>query len=80
MRVDCQKLRRELSSYLDGEVEAGLRAELDAHLAKCRCCSVLVDTTQNAVRVIADERVFILPIGFSERLHAFLKTHIESRK
>lgn len=79
-KIDCQQLRRELSNYLDGDVDPGLRAELDAHLARCSCCSVLVDTTRKAIRILADDRIFTLPIGFSERLRAFLEARLEPQK
>lgn len=75
--INCQQLLRELSNYLDGEVEPSLRDEIRQHLATCRRCSVLVDSTRKAVRIIADERVFTLPFGFSGRLEAFLANHIE---
>lgn len=79
-KIDCQELRRELSNYLDGDVDRGLRAALDAHLARCSCCSVLVDTTRKAIRILADDRLFTLPLGFNERLRAFLQAHLEPKK
>ncbi|MBI4460750.1 MAG: zf-HC2 domain-containing protein [Acidobacteria bacterium] len=79
MIIDCMRLHRELSNYLDGAIEPGLRTELEAHLARCRRCSVLLDTTRKTLQILCDERVFTLPIGFSERLRAFLEAHIEPR-
>lgn len=76
--ISCEQLLLEISNYLDAEVDAALRTEIEAHLAGCRRCSLLVDTTRRTVRVIADERVLTLPIGFSARLDAFLAHRIES--
>ena len=76
--ITCEQLLLEISSYLDGEVEAALRTEIEAHLAGCRRCSLLVDSTRRTIRIIADERVLTLPVGFSVRLDAFLARYIES--
>lgn len=75
--IDCQQLLNELSNYLDADVSPALRAEIEAHLAGCRRCSLLVDTTRRTIQIIADERVLTLPPNFSERLRGFLARHIE---
>lgn len=70
--ITCQDVLRELSSYLDGEVDASLRNEIEAHIKGCRRCSVLVDSTRKTLRIVADQHVIELPAGFSERLKARL--------
>ena len=70
--VNCDKVLRELSNFIDGDIEPGLRAEMEAHLKMCRRCSVLHDSLRKVVVVIADERTFEIPVGYSERLHAFI--------
>jgi hypothetical protein len=37
----------------------------------------VLDSTRNVVVLVADERVFELPAGFSERLHARLDRELE---
>jgi hypothetical protein len=51
-------------------VDPALRAEIDRHLETCEICSAVLDSTRNVVILVADERVFELPAGYSERLHA----------
>jgi len=70
MRIDCQHVWEYISAYIDGEVDAELRLHIDRHLETCEICSAVLDSTRNVVVLIADERVFELPAGFSERLHA----------
>lgn len=70
MRIACQHVWEYISAYIDGEVDAGLRADIDRHLETCEVCSAVLDSTRNVVVLIADDRVFELPTGFSERLHA----------
>lgn len=72
MMLDCRHVWDALSAYLDGEVNAELRAEIEQHLQFCEVCSAVLDSTRNILVLTADDRVFSLPGGFSERLHARL--------
>jgi predicted anti-sigma-YlaC factor YlaD len=69
MRIDCKHVWQHISAYLDGDVDAVLRAEIDKHLETCEICSAVLDSTRNVVVLMADDRVFELPAGFSQRLH-----------
>ncbi|HUB30122.1 MAG TPA: zf-HC2 domain-containing protein [Terracidiphilus sp.] len=69
MRIDCKHVWQHISAYIDGDVDAALRAEIDLHLETCEICSAVLDSTRNVVILVADERVFELPAGFSRRLH-----------
>jgi predicted anti-sigma-YlaC factor YlaD len=44
--MECKDVLANLSSYLDGEVSAELRTVLEEHVAKCRRCRVVFDTTE----------------------------------
>jgi len=55
-KLDCKHSWRELSNYLDGEISAELRVEVEAHVAQCRHCAALLDSAHNVVVLIADER------------------------
>ncbi|HUN86197.1 MAG TPA: zf-HC2 domain-containing protein [Terracidiphilus sp.] len=68
-----------ISAYIDGEVDAVLRAEIDRHLETCEICSAVLDSTRNVVILVADERVFELPAGYSERLHDRIEKELEHR-
>ena len=76
MKIDCKHVWQHISSYIDGDVDAELRAEIDRHLEHCEICSAILDSTRNILILTADERVFELPLGFSERLHARLEEEI----
>jgi anti-sigma factor (TIGR02949 family) len=78
MVMSCQEIWREISNYIDGDLSPELRAQLEVHLAGCRHCAALLDSTRNVVVLIADERTFELPSGFSERLHARLANEMAS--
>lgn len=70
--VKCDTVLQELSNYIDEDIDPELRTEIEAHLRGCHRCSVLVDSTRKMLFIVGDERVFGIPIGFSERLHSFL--------
>ena len=72
MRIDCRHVWDHISAYIDGEVDAALRAEIDRHLETCEICSAVLDSTRNVVVLITDGRTFELPAGFSARLHTRL--------
>jgi hypothetical protein len=58
-------------------VDAPLRADIDRHLETCEICSAVLDSTRNVVILVADNRVFELPAGFSNRLHARIERELE---
>ena len=64
----CEQVLREISNYIDGDVDVATRAEMDEHFKTClRCASVLAGT-QNVVMLYGDERMLEVPAGFSIRL------------
>jgi anti-sigma factor RsiW len=69
MKIDCKHVWQHISAYIDGDVDAALRAEIDRHLEHCEICSAVLDSTRNVVVLMADARVFEIPAGYSERLH-----------
>jgi len=78
MRIDCKHVWEHISAYIDGEVNLVLRAEIDKHLETCEICSAVLDSTRNVVVLVADDRIFELPAGFSHRLHERLERELEA--
>ena len=68
MEISCLEVIRELSQYIDEDVNSELRAQIAAHLAKCAHCTAVYDGTRNVITLVGDERSFELPVGFSQRL------------
>jgi Putative zinc-finger len=73
MVVSCEEVWREISNYLDGELDPGLRAAMEEHFRGCKHCTAVLDGTRNVVSLYGDERMFVLPAGFSQRLHRRLE-------
>ncbi|MGB7603283.1 MAG: zf-HC2 domain-containing protein [Candidatus Sulfotelmatobacter sp.] len=66
--VNCEQAWREISNYVDGEVDAGLRSAMDEHFRTCKRCSSVLAGTRNVVALYGDERMLEVPAGFSQRL------------
>jgi anti-sigma factor RsiW len=62
----CDDLRTALSDYLDGELPPEIRQHLERHLAECRTCHVLYDSTRKTLRIVTDSMSFDLPEAASE--------------
>jgi predicted anti-sigma-YlaC factor YlaD len=77
MKIDCKHVWQHISAYIEGDVDAVLRAEIDKHLETCEICSAILDSTRNVVILLADDRVFELPVGFSQRLHERIDRELE---
>ena len=70
--ISCVEVWRELSNYIDEAVESALRQRMDEHFKACKHCVAVLDGTRNVIHLVADGRVFDMPVGFSERLKASL--------
>ena len=68
MVVNCEQVWREVSNYIDGEVDPGLRLAMDEHFKTCAQCRSVLEGTRNVVRLYGDERMLEVPTGFSLRL------------
>ena len=76
MVIDCKHVWTYISEYLDGTLTSETREIVQRHLDDCEICSAILDSTRNIIILTADDRVFELPIGFSERLHARIDLEI----
>jgi len=68
MVVNCELVWHEVSNYLEGDVDAALRAAMDEHFGTCKRCASVLEGTRNVVRLYGDERMIEVPAGFSRRL------------
>lgn len=79
MVIDCKHVWDRISEFLDDTLSLEARALMQKHLEHCEVCSAILDSTRNILILIADERIFELPVGYSERLHRRLEEQIRFR-
>jgi hypothetical protein len=66
--LNCEQVWLEISNYIEGEVEPGLRKAMDEHFRTCKRCSSVLEGTRNVVALYSDERMIEVPAGFGRRL------------
>jgi Putative zinc-finger len=76
IEIECAEVRRQISSYLDDEVDPGLRAIMAAHFKDCAHCSAVLDGTRNVVKLVGDGRAFEIPAGAIQRFYKKLDDHL----
>ena len=76
MVLDCKHVWGYISEFLDDSLPAETKELVQKHLENCEICSAILDSTRNILILTADDRVFELPAGYSERLHARLAQEI----
>jgi anti-sigma factor RsiW len=78
IEISCVEVWRELSNYVDGNVDPELRQRMEEHFKECEHCTAVLDGTRNVVRLVGDGRSFDLPVGFSDRLKKRLQEKLGS--
>ena len=77
MVLECKHVWDYISEFLDDSLPPGTKELVQKHLENCEICSAILDSTRNILVLTADDRVFELPAGYSERLHARLAREIQ---
>ncbi len=68
MVESCEQVWREVSNYIENDLDPALRTEIDEHLRQCPKCRSVLEGTRNIIQLYGDERLFDMPLGFSWRL------------
>ena len=78
--MGCRKLLSEVSNYLNGDVDAAVRQELETHAAKCPNCWVVIDTTRKTIQIFQGCEPYPIPESLQEKLHQALQKHFQESK
>jgi anti-sigma factor RsiW len=76
--LECKHVWDYISEFLDDSLPPETRELVQKHLETCDICSAILDSTRNILILTADDRIFELPAGYSQRLHARLSREIHS--
>ena len=66
--ISCAEFMTELGNLFDDDVAVDFREQLKMHLAHCRTCQVLYDSTQKTLRVVTESGSFEYPEPIAEPL------------
>ena len=80
--MTCKDVIRQISDYLDLEIDPEGRIRLEEHFAGCRHCTAIFDGARNLILLMGDDRVLALPVfdlpeNFAERLRQKFANHLE---
>ena len=73
IEISCLEVWREISNYIDDDVDAELRARMEAHFKVCAHCKAVLDGTRDVVKLVGDGVEYQMPDGFSQRLYDRIK-------
>jgi anti-sigma factor (TIGR02949 family) len=73
IEISCMEVWREISNYIDDDVDAELRARMEAHFKACAHCTAVLDGTRNVVKLVGNGVEYQVPDGFSQRLYNRIK-------
>ena len=76
--MDCKTVLANLSDYVDGDLSHEVRKALEEHIARCRRCRVVLDTTRKTLKIVLDAEPFEVPLAVSARLYRRLEEVLES--
>jgi anti-sigma factor RsiW len=71
--LNCKGVIREISDYIDGELDATTMQDLEKHLDDCEDCKMVVDQTKLTVEIFCDSQEVELPADVRSRLHEALR-------
>lgn len=71
--MNCKSVIHEISNYIDGDLDAAMKREIESHLGGCEECQVIVDQTKLTVDIFCDSEMVELPEDVRERLHEALR-------
>ena len=67
--MKCSEFFKELNQYLDGDIDADTKMELEEHLHWCKDCYVVCNTTKQTIEIYRHNEVYALPEDLRSRLH-----------
>jgi hypothetical protein len=66
--MNCEVVWREVSNYIEGDLDVELRAEMERHFSTCQRCASVLSGMRNVIQLYGDDRMVEMPAGFGRRL------------
>jgi anti-sigma factor (TIGR02949 family) len=78
--LTCRDFLRELSEFLDENIDAEIRAKLERHMTECPNCWVIADTTRRTIKIYKGMDPNPIPKDVEERLMQALERKMASER
>jgi anti-sigma factor RsiW len=76
--LTCKDFLRELSDFLDENLDKEIRAKLEQHMTECPNCWVIADTTRKTIKIYKGMDPYPIPTDVEERLMKALERKMAS--
>jgi anti-sigma factor (TIGR02949 family) len=73
---DCEHIREMMEAYLDGELSAGERSSLEAHIAVCNACRVVLEKEKSLLNALHAVATIPAPEALRTRVMARLRAEM----
>ena len=67
--MTCTDFLAKLTDFFDGTVPPELLAEVEHHIAECKHCEVVLDSTTKTIVMYRNHELYDFPAEVEERLH-----------
>jgi predicted anti-sigma-YlaC factor YlaD len=78
--MNCEELIRYLSDYIDNDLEEELRRDAQEHLATCKNCKIMLDSTQQTIILYRKAQRQVIPAMRREILFNQLQQALKKQK
>ena len=75
--MNCKEVIRDISNFIDGDLDAASKQDLESHLKDCEECRLVVNQTKKTVEVFCDSEPVELPGEVRNRLHDALRRKLK---
>jgi len=80
VEIECLEVWRQISNYLEGELDSALRASMASHFKECAHCSAILEGTRNVMKLVGDGKAFEIPASASQNFYKKLNMHLAAHK
>ena len=80
VEIDCFEVWRNISDYVDNDVDPELRAVMAAHFKGCAHCTAILNGTRNVVKLVGDGKAFEIPPSASRRIYSKLNQYLSAQQ
>lgn len=78
--AECTAILKEISAYLDGELDAAVCSTIEAHCATCSHCAPIVDGLRRTVGLCREAGRAALPADVRARARESMRRLLEGGK
>jgi anti-sigma factor RsiW len=75
--LNCENVIHELSDFIDGDLNAAMKREIESHLHGCKECQLAIDQTKKTIEIFCDSEPVELPGDVRDRLHAAVRRKLK---